>query len=46
MLGNIIAETTLSHVQQEIDCTAWEAGIYSIELHKDGAQSKAILVKQ
>jgi hypothetical protein len=46
MLGNLIATTTLTEPRQEIACGAWEAGIYSIELYKDGAQYRAILVKE
>lgn len=46
LLGNLIAETSLTHVQQVIDCSAWEPGVYTIELYKDGVRSNYTLVKQ
>lgn len=46
LLGNLINSTTLTQLQLDIDTSAWSAGIYAVELERDGVRVNRMLVKE
>jgi len=46
MLGKLVSVTALTNALQELNISLWEAGVYVIELEKDGNTINTMLVKQ
>jgi hypothetical protein len=46
LLGNLISASTITQLQNVLDASVWEAGVYAVELEKDGVSVCKMLVKQ
>jgi hypothetical protein len=46
LIGNLIMETTLTHLQFDLNTAAWASGVYRVVLEKDGMRVNEMLVKQ
>ena len=45
LIGNLIVETTVTHLEIDLTTAAWASGIYRVVLEKDGMRVNEMLVK-
>jgi hypothetical protein len=46
LIGNLIVETTVTHLEVNLNTAAWASGVYRVVLEKDGLRVNEMLMKQ